>query len=86
MFSDDADFARLFLERLGSGLRGDRVRVSHTESEVVMSTFAECALFLVRQFKPLEGEGKLRPLLSLVSLCVEYNITSIKFNFSLLQH
>ena len=54
MFSNDADFAILFLERLGAGLHGDRVRMSRLDSEVVMRTYRECVMYLMTRFQPVE--------------------------------
>ncbi len=54
MFSNDSDFAILFLERLGAGLHGDRVRMSRLDSEVVMRTYGECVMYLMTRFQPVE--------------------------------
>ncbi len=55
VFSDDADFAILFLERLGAGIHGDRVRMSRVDSEVVMRTYRECVMYLMTRFKPVQS-------------------------------
>lgn len=47
VYSEDYQFAKDFLTKLGSGMHLDRPPVSKDEFEVLVRTFNECLLFMV---------------------------------------